>query len=334
MTKQRSEFGFAKKGDFPARQLDPATKSKPKSNDLRLRAASARKIASPSSPAKLATWGEPSAASGRASRATYHALEYWDLSRLRPSPRRTRTHNRKQLRKLAALIRKIGFIDPIIVDEHGVILSGHLRYEAAKVLQIDVAPVVQLRNLSDAEKRIYALAANRIAQDAGWDRETLALELGELAVVLEGDELELGDSGFEIAEIDAFALDHGENSDGEAENAIPDVQQGVSQPGQIWLLHKHRLLIGDARRTDDYTRLMNGQIAALVFTDPPYNVSIGSHARRQSNHREFTMASGEMTPAAFDDFLNAALGGMPIVWQRAASPMSVLTGDMCRRSKE
>ncbi|MEM8541807.1 MAG: ParB/Srx family N-terminal domain-containing protein [Pseudomonadota bacterium] len=134
--------------------------------------------------------------------STASKIEYCSVEDLTPNPRNARTHNRKQRRKLAASIKRLGFNNPILVDESYVLLAGHGRLLAAKDLGLSAVPVIVLDHMSDEEKRAYLLADNRIAQDAGWDLEILADEFAELTIALPDLDLDLAQTGFEDAEID------------------------------------------------------------------------------------------------------------------------------------
>lgn len=249
-------------------------------------------------------------ASPAQSRGFWHPkTEQWPLHQLLEAKSNARTHSKKQRDKLAAVVGKLGFITPIMVDEDGRIISGHLRKQVAEMLGYDKVPVIQIKHLRDAEKRAPALAENRIALDAGWDRETLAAELGELAVLLPELQIDLAMTGFDVAEADIIIADHTEPSNA-AEDQIPEVRTAVTQPGDLWTLgDKHRVLCGDARDSASYRALMQGTQAEMAFTDPPFNVSVGSHARGRSRVKfaEFAMASGEMSAQQYQRFLERAL---------------------------
>jgi DNA modification methylase len=200
------------------------------------------------------------------------------VRKLKPNKRNVRTHSKKQIKQLANSILRFGWTCPIIVDENFTILAGHARLEAAKVLGLREVPVIIVSGLSDAEKRAWALADNKIASNAGWDRAALAV--GDL-VDPEQDPLD------EIPE-------------------IPQVP--VSRLADLWRLEKHLLLCGDARVAANFASLMRRRRASMVFTDPPYNVRIASvQGRGQIRHREFAAASGELSPAQFRKFLTDAL---------------------------
>jgi ParB-like chromosome segregation protein Spo0J len=146
-------------------------------------------------------------------------IEWTPIDQLRANPRNARTHAKRQIAMLAASLGTYGFTTPIIVDESGMILAGHGRGQAAKREGWAQVPIVRLDHLSAAEKRAYAIADNKIAQEAGWDRELLAIELGELADLLPAEGLEVALTGFEAAEIDLLLADMGE-ANAEPEDAI------------------------------------------------------------------------------------------------------------------
>ena len=160
--------------------------------------------------------------------------------------------------------------------------------------------------LSEARKRALLLADNRIAQNAGWNRERLAEEFLSLPELLLEDGLDITVTGFEPAEIDAVLTDFEDDGSDPLDDLDPALLSGpaVTQTGDLWQLGPHRLLCGDAREPTDLSRLMGGDRAQMAFLDPPYNVRVRDiGGRGQVKHREFAMASGEMTKAAFTDFL-------------------------------
>ena len=225
------------------------------------------------------------------------------ISILKPSPRNARTHSKKQIRQIANSILRFKWTYPILVDENEIIIAGHGRYLAALELGLKEVPVIVMPGLSDAEKRALALADNKIAANAGWERTILATELGELSVLLPEYNLELDITGFEPAEFDSLM---GDMIDPEADPAdqlseIADIP--VSRRADLWLLGHHRLYCGDAGTDDDIRALMTRERAAMVFADPPYNVRISSvQGRGRIKHREFSSASGEMSPRQFTEF--------------------------------
>lgn len=242
------------------------------------------------------------------------------ISRLRPYPGNARTHSKKQVQQIAASISRFGFNNPVLVSDAGAIIAGHGRVEAAKLLGWRTVPTIALSHLSDAERRAYVLADNKLALNAGWDKEILAIELQAL-VDLEFD-VEL--TGFSLAEIDLVLDEAGEadpdGNDG-ADDQVPDVAgPAVSRHGDLWLLGRHRLLCGDTRSAAELDRLMDGARADLVFTDPPYNVAIDGNVCGLGSvkHREFAFASGEMSRAQFTGFLTETLGNIGRVMRDGA----------------
>jgi DNA modification methylase len=236
-------------------------------------------------------------------------MEWAPIANIRPNPKNARTHSKKQIRQIAASIRKFGFLNPLIVDDEHMILAGHGRLEGARLEGMAHVPIVRFGHLSEAQKRAYVIADNKIAEQAGWDRELLSIELGELIELLPIEELDVSITGFETAEIDLLLADVG-SSRPEPEDAIPALPETpVTRGGDLWLLGKHRLLCGDSRRPEDFDRAVGGARAAAVFTDPPYNLrvrAIGGRGRVQ--HPEFAFASGEMSQAQFRTFLSQTLG--------------------------
>jgi DNA modification methylase len=226
-----------------------------------------------------------------------------NVDALRPYARNARTHSKKQIRQIAESIRKFGFTNPVLVDAANGIIAGHGRVEAAKLLGITQVPTVALTGMTPAEVRAYIIADNKIAENAGWDKELLAIELRELSVDLEFDPQVLG---FETAEIDIlFGAPETKDDPGDKVPEIDRSMPATTRRGDIWTIGRHRLLCGDATNADDYRRLLAGTFAQMVFTDPPYNVPIAGHVSGlgKATHREFEMASGEMTPEEFTQFL-------------------------------
>jgi DNA modification methylase len=253
--------------------------------------------------------GRAAAASqtAQAPSGTTSHIEMVSVGQLMPRKANARTHSRKQIRQIADSITRFGFCNPVLIDDANQIIAGHGRVEAAKLLGLEGVPTLRIAHLSEAEKRAYVLADNRLAELAGWDREILAIELQGL-IDLEFD-VEL--TGFEIGEIDIILdeADQGRRESAEAEADIPERLPGppISRIGDLWVLGTHRLLCGDARDNRSYELLLDGAKAELVFADPPYNVSINGHVcgLGEIQHREFAMASGEMSPQAFTDFLKS-----------------------------
>ena len=236
-------------------------------------------------------------------------IEWIPIGELHPNPRNARTHSPKQIRRIATSIRKFGFLNPVLVDDANMVLAGHGRLEAVRLEGLDHVPVIRFGHLTAAQKRAYLIADNKIAEQAGWDREMLAIELGELIELLPAESFDVSLTGFEAPEIDLLLADMA--SSGPApEDILPALTANpTTRDGDFWQLGKHRLLCGDARKPDDFARLMDGKSAAAVFCDPPFNVKMSSiGGRGRVRHPEFAFASGEMSQPQFRKFLTDTLG--------------------------
>lgn len=216
-----------------------------------------------------------------------------------------RTHSRKQIRQIASSIERFGFTNPILIDSDKCIIAGHGRVEAAKQLGLTEVPTIRLDEMTEAEIRAYVIADNKLAENAGWDRELLALELQDLIEIQTDFDVTI--TGFDTPEIDILIgeVDTGDVGDLDEEECVPNPGPAVTRPGDLWLIGKHRLLCADALDPDSYTRLLDRARAQMVFTDPPYNVPIDGHVSGlgRTKHREFAMATGEMTETEFAGFL-------------------------------
>jgi hypothetical protein len=207
-----------------------------------------------------------------------HEIELVYLDALKPNPRNAHTHSKKQIRQIAESIDASGFTVPVIIDETSTLLAGHGRFEAAKLSGLKKIPAIRLHGLSEAKKRALLLADNKIADNAGWDRERLAIELPELAELLIEENLDISITGFEPVEIDHLVIDFEENTADPADDIQTDWLSlaAVSQLGDLWQLGPHRLLCGDARQAANLDHLLADEQAAMAFLDPPYNVRVGS----------------------------------------------------------
>lgn len=236
-------------------------------------------------------------------------IEPIPVGQLRPYSRNARTHSRKQIRQIAESIKHFGFTLPLLIDETNMVLAGHGRLAAAKLLKLPAVPCIRLDHMSEADKRAYILADNKLAANAGWDEELVALELTDLSLV-EG--LDLTITGFSIPEID-LAIEGSEAcAADEQEDPIPHTAPRRVYPGDLWELGEGNLLFcGDARDSRSIDILMQGEQAQLVLTDPPYNVNIDkTFGNATISHHEFAMASGEMSPEHFTKFLREAFHGL------------------------
>lgn len=200
------------------------------------------------------------------------------LSSLIPYARNSRTHSEAQVAQIAASIKEFGFTNPVLVDELGGIIAGHGRVLAAQKLGYQEVPAIVLSHLTETQKRAYVIADNKLALNAGWDEEMLRIEFDELKEA--GFDLEM--TGFSLDEIDALQIN--EVTDGLTdEDAVPEAPEvPVSKLGDVWLLGNHRLMCGDSTSIDAVEKLMAGQKADMVFTDPPYGVSYeGGHNKKK-----------------------------------------------------
>lgn len=236
-------------------------------------------------------------------------IVYRSPAELKPSPRNARTHSEKQVQQILRSIQSFGFSSPVLVGLDCTILCGHGRVKAALKLGLKSIPTVELGHLSETQRRAFMIADNRIAELAEWDEELLACELSGL-LNLDCD-FEISDTGFDLPEIDILieTLNKPASKQDDADRMIGlDEVPAIARLGDLWLLGKHRLLCGDALDPLSYAILLDGERAQLVFTDPPYNVRVKGHVSGlgRNKHREFAMASGEMTDDAFTQFLEEA----------------------------
>lgn len=236
-------------------------------------------------------------------------VENLPVASLKPYERNPRTHSPRQIRQIADSIEKFGFTNPILIDEERRVIAGHGRIAAAKLLGITQVPTICLADLTEAHKRAYALADNKLAENAGWDPELIALEL---AYISELDiDFDLTVTGFETAEIDLLleaGQAHGQGDEADNLPEIDGTNPTVTRPNDLWNLGGHQLLCADATKEDSFNRLLNSGRAQSVFIDPPYNLPIQGNVSGLGaiKHREFAMASGEMSEAEFTAFLKTS----------------------------
>lgn len=230
-------------------------------------------------------------------------VECLAITSLKSSPRNARTHSKAQIEQIAASIEEFGFTNPVLIDETKTILAGHGRVEAAKLLGRKDVPVVRIEHMSAEQKRAYVIADNQLALNAGWDEALLAMEFEALNEL----EFDISVIGFEMGEVDRIISNFTE-IEHEVEETILSVSEGdaVTQTGDVWLIGPHRLICGDATDPVTFDQLLAGAKAQMVFTDPPYNVPIAGHVSGlgKKTHKEFAMASGEMSQTEFEAFLN------------------------------
>ncbi len=226
-----------------------------------------------------------------------------------PDPRNARTHPKRQVDQIVASVRTFGFTNPLLVDPAGGIIAGHGRLLAAKAMGLTEVPTIELSDLTPAQMRALRLADNKIALGAGWDLDMLKVELAELTVI--DVDLDLSVTGFSVGEIDVV-MNGAVDPDDEVIPPVPGAPR--TRPGDIWILGEHRVGCGDGRDLA-FLNAVLGDKARIdaAFLDPPYNVRINGHANARGRHREFAMASGEMTDAAFRSFLAESLGACAAV---------------------
>lgn len=238
-------------------------------------------------------------------------ITYRKVDDLKAYAGNARTHTDKQIAQIATSIELFSFTNPVLIDDADGIVAGHGRVAAARKLGLAEVPAIKLAHLSEAERRAYVIADNRLAELAGWDHEILAIELQALSDMDLDFDLEI--TGFETAEIDLLLNDE-DVSDHDPADVVPEPASGpaVTQPGDVWHLGRHKLVCGDALDAETYQMLLGDERARAVFTDPPYNVKIDGHVcgSGKVKHREFAMASGEMDKSSFTKFLHDALDAM------------------------
>ncbi len=239
------------------------------------------------------------------------SIAYVPIDELKLNTKNPRRHDDRQIERIGASIAEFGFVLPAVIGRGEKVLVGNARILAAKKRGYRVAPVIHVEHLTDAQARAFAIADNRLCEIATWDDRLLAEELKELSEIHLDFSLEL--TGFDCGEID-FRIqslsDPNDDADGPDDLVPIESGQPVSRIGDLWLMDSHRLLCADARSGASYDVLMAHELAAMVFTDPPYNVRVAGHASGlgKTHHREFPMAAGEMNQAEYTDFLTQTLG--------------------------
>jgi DNA modification methylase len=252
---------------------------------------------------------------------------------LHPYAKNARRHSAKQIGQLKNSISAFGFMNPVIVDSDDVVIAGHGRLQAAIELGMARVPVIEVTHLSDAEVKAYRLADNKLAENSTWDEGLLQIELAELIdLELTGElSFDVNTIGFETVELDLLLS-------GDAYVEEPEVVEGpaaiaICQAGETWSLGQHRISCLSALDPASIAQLLGGDEPSLIITDPPYNVRVQGHVRSSGSksHREFAMASGEMTSSEFTDFLTTSLGHSISAARAGAIMMSFIDW---RHSKE
>lgn len=229
-------------------------------------------------------------------------IEYRTVDSLIPYARNSRTHSDEQVAQIAASIREFGFTNPVLIDGENGIIAGHGRLMAARKLGMSDVPVIELAHLTETQKRAYIIADNKLALNAGWDDEMLALELGDLSE--EGFDLEL--TGFSLDELGTI-LDIDGPSEGLTDpDATPELQaEAVTKPGDVWVMGKHRVMCGDSTSIESVEKLCQGQHVDMLLTDPPYNVAYEGKTKDALKIKNDMMGNDEFRTFLRDAFTAA-----------------------------
>mgnify|MGYP005750770111 FL=1 len=230
-------------------------------------------------------------------------VTYRKVEDLIPYARNARTHSDEQVARIAASIKEFGWTNPIIIDGENGIVAGHGRTLAARKLGLTEVPCIELKNLTETQKRAYILADNRLALDAGWDNEMLALELGDLKDA--GVDLEL--TGFSDEELDELLATPTESADGDEDEAPEPQEDPVSKHGDVWILGAHRVMCGDSCSADDISKLFGSTgggtpTVSLYLTDPPYNVAYEGGTKDALTIQNDNMEDGQFRQFLVDAF--------------------------------
>jgi DNA modification methylase len=238
-------------------------------------------------------------------------IQMWLVDRLIPWARNPRTHSDVQVAQIAASIAEFGFNNPILVDTKAGLIAGHGRLLAARKLGLTEVPVIVLDHLTEAQKRAYVIADNKLAENAGWDDEMLRIEIE----ALQDESFDVSLLGFEDEELARLLAAQDAVEGLTDEDAVPELPDTpTSRAGDLWALGEHKLLVGDATNHGDVVRLMAGDVADLVFTDPPYNVDYEGYTEQK-----LKIKGDRMSDADFKRFLEAAFRGVRTAVKPGAS---------------
>lgn len=229
-------------------------------------------------------------------------IRYVSIADLKPYANNARTHSKHQIRQIANSIRTFGFVVPILIDRHRRIIAGHARVEAARSLGIVDIPAICLEDLTEDQVRALVIADNKLAENAGWDLEILSIEFQAL-LEIDSSMFDITVTGFEKPEIDSILQDA---KDKDAGDDIPETDEAnpITKPGDTWRLGKHLVHCGNSLHESAFRSVLRNRRADSAFTDPPYNLQIGlAIGKGRIHHREFSMASGELSEAEFVSFL-------------------------------
>jgi DNA modification methylase len=250
-------------------------------------------------------------------------LEYRSVEALIPYARNAKQHPDAQVAQIAASIREFGWGAPILVDGNNNVIAGHGRLLAARKLGMDEVPVVSMDHLTDTQRRALILADNKIGENASWEDELLGIELSELKDA--GFDLEL--TGFSTEEWEALIA--GEETDKEGltdEDAVPEVVEPISKPGDLWVLGEHKVLCGDATKLDDYKRLLGDELVDMTFTDPPYNVNYANTAKDKMRGKNRPIMNDNLGES-FEQFLKDACANI-VVYTKGAIYIAMSSSEL------
>jgi site-specific DNA-methyltransferase (adenine-specific) len=228
-------------------------------------------------------------------------IEWQSVDKLIPYAKNARTHSDEQVAQIAGSIKEFGFNNPVLVDKDNSVIAGHGRLMAARKLGMDKVPVVQLGHMTEAQRKAYVLADNRIALNSGWDAGMLSLELQDLK-----DDIDLSLLGFDPDELDALLNPIEETEGLTDEDAVPDVpDEPKTKLGDIYILGNHRLMCGDSTSIDAVEALMDGQLADQLVTDPPYNIAYEGGSKKRDQIKNDEMADEEFRQFLKDVYIAA-----------------------------
>lgn len=240
-------------------------------------------------------------------------IEIWPTDKLVPYDKNPRTHSTEQVNQIAASIAEFGFLNPILVDTAAGIIAGHGRLQAAKQLGLAQVPVVVLDHLTEAQKRAYVIADNKLALNAGWDEDLLRSEMAALAA----ENFDMPVIGFSDDELAALLAEPNTAEGQTDEDAVPEAPETpISKPGDLWRLGNHLLLCGDSTVLANVERVLDGALADMVFTDPPYNVDYGNTAKDKLRGTNRTIMNDNLGDG-FERFLYDACVNMLTVCKGA-----------------
>lgn len=252
-----------------------------------------------------------------------HTIEHIATDALIPYARNSRTHSPEQVAQIAASIQEYGFTNPVLVDANNTLIAGHGRVMASQQLGLATVPAIRLAYLTDAQRRAYVIADNKLALNAGWDMATLAREIEDL----QSDGYDLDLLGFGDDELEALLNDHALDEDDQGSggqtdaDAVPEASDNpITQPGDVWLLGRHRLMCGNSTDLASIQALLQGQTVDMVVTDPPYGVNIVSSKN----------TVGSDSPIAFKDKVGTAGSGKIVKAKTYKKIMGDATTDCAR----